>query len=67
MNDENGASEFIPRDQALPPARPDEVLPDTLQLIPLQGRPYFPVLVQPVIVDADPCGCAGIWAGRDSR
>ncbi len=56
MNDENGASEFIPRDQALPPARPDEVLPDTLQLIPLQGRPYFPVLVQPVIVDADPWG-----------
>jgi ATP-dependent Lon protease len=55
MNEESGA-EFIPRDQAQPPARPQEVLPETLQLIPLKHRPYFPVLVQPVVVDKDPWG-----------
>ncbi len=49
-------SEFIPRDSDQAPARPDEVLPDTLQLIPLTSRPYFPVLVQPVIVDQEPWG-----------
>lgn len=53
----NGATEFIPRDQnegTQPPARTDEVLPDTLQLIPLTSRPYFPVLIQPIVVDQDP-------------
>ena len=57
MNDDSN-SEFIPRDQGgmQPPARPDEVLPDTLQLIPLSTRPYFPVLVQPVVVDSKPWG-----------
>ena len=58
MSDE---SEFIPRDQATgggtqAPARPDEVLPDTLQLVPLGARPYFPVLVQPIVVDKEPWG-----------
>ncbi len=55
--DPNGTTEFIPRDQnegAQPPARTDEVLPDTLQLIPLTSRPYFPVLIQPIVVDQDP-------------
>ena len=59
MNDsnENGDhSEYIPRDGQLEIARPEEVLPDTLQLIPLGERPYFPVLVQPVVVDLDPWG-----------
>lgn len=56
MNEEAGA-EFIPRGQDnTQVARPDEVLPDTLQLIPLSSRPYFPVLVQPVVVDKDPWG-----------
>jgi len=55
------SSEFIPHDgkPSTAIARPDEVLPDTLQLIPLASRPYFPVLVQPIVVDQDPWG-AGI-------
>lgn len=53
---DNGTSEFIPRHMDKQLARPDEVLPDTLQLIPLTSRPYFPVLVQPIVVDQDPWG-----------
>ncbi len=55
-DNESSTTEFIPHhaDQQL--AKPDEILPDTLQLIPLQGRPYFPVMVQPVVVDQDPWG-----------
>lgn len=53
---ENDSPEFIPRGKDHQLARPDEVLPDTLQLIPLSTRPYFPVLVQPVVVDVDPWG-----------
>ncbi|MAI42399.1 MAG: endopeptidase La [Gammaproteobacteria bacterium] len=49
-------SEYIPRDGQNEIARPDEVLPDTLQLIPLSERPYFPVLVQPIVVNAEPWG-----------
>lgn len=56
-------SEFIPKDaneaeasasKAL--ARPDSALPETLQIIPLNDRPYFPVLVQPLVVDETPWG-----------
>lgn len=53
---EDSSTEFIPRDQTQAPARPDEVLPETIQLVPLRYRPYFPVLVQPVVVDQDPWG-----------
>ncbi len=53
---DSGSSEFIPHHMEKQLARPDEVLPDTLQLIPLVSRPYFPVLVQPVVVDQDPWG-----------
>ena len=57
MNNDNGdSSEYIPREGQQEIARPDEVLPDTLQLIPLGDRPYFPVLVQPVVVDLEPWG-----------
>ena len=52
--DQTGGAEFIPGDQAQPPARTDEVLPDTLQLVPLTSRPYFPVLTQPIVVDQEP-------------
>jgi ATP-dependent Lon protease len=55
----NNNSEFIPRDGQLEIARPEEVLPDTLQLIPLSSRPYFPVLVQPIVLDQEPWG-AGV-------
>ena len=53
---DNGNSEFIPHHRDKQLARPDQVLPDTLQLIPLASRPYFPVLVQPIVVDQDPWG-----------
>ncbi len=53
---ENDSSEFIPHQNDHQLAKPDEVLPNTLQLIPLASRPYFPVLVQPVVVDEDPWG-----------
>ena len=56
MSDAENGAEFIPKNKASPPARPDEVLPETLQLIPLESRPYFPVLVQPVVVDQNPWG-----------
>ena len=49
-------AEFIPRNLEHPPARPEAVLPATLQLVPLTSRPFFPVLVQPVVVDKTPWG-----------
>lgn len=56
-------SEFIPKGGEHPGdetsnalARPESVLPDTLQIIPLKDRPYFPVLVQPLVIDEDPWG-----------
>lgn len=58
QDDKTDANEFIPHtgspDHAL--VRPGDVLPDTLQLIPLTSGPYLPVLVQPVVVDSDPWG-----------
>ena len=62
---DDGNTEFIPHHVGKQLARPDEVLPDTLQLIPLISRPYFPVLVQPVVVDQDPWG-QGIRAVAES-
>ncbi|MET0378420.1 MAG: endopeptidase La [Spongiibacteraceae bacterium] len=35
---------------------PDAVLPSTLYLIPVPGRPFFPAQVQPVILDLKPWG-----------
>jgi ATP-dependent Lon protease len=54
MDDTSSNAEFIPRSDAQHPARPDEVLPETLHLVPLNSRPYFPVLIQPIVVDKDP-------------
>ena len=65
MNQPENSTEFIPKDKASPPARPEEILPETLQLIPLASRPYFPVLVQPVVVDQVPWG-EGIKVVADS-
>ncbi|MCV2401436.1 endopeptidase La [Marinomonas sp. C2222] len=33
-------------------ALPDDVLPDTLFILPISSRPFFPAQVQPVMVDA---------------
>ena len=52
----NNNSEFIRREELFEIAKPDEVLPDTLQLIPLSFRPYFPVLVRPIVLDQEPWG-----------
>ena len=35
---------------------PDAVLPSTLYLIPVPGRPFFPAQIQPVILDLKPWG-----------
>ncbi len=51
---DSDTTEFIPREGSRSPARPEEVLPDTLQLIPISGRPFFPVMVQPLVVDKTP-------------
>ena len=59
--------EYIPRDGQQEIARPDEVLPDTLQLIPLGERPYFPVLVQPIVVNVDPWGSGLQEAGETAH
>ena len=60
MSDE---SEFIPRDfeeegsaNAKALVHPDSIMPDTLQIIPLKDRPYFPVLIQPLVVNQEPWG-----------
>jgi ATP-dependent Lon protease len=55
---ENGTGEFLPHSDSghRDLARADEILPDTLQLIPIAGRPYFPVLVQPIVVEKEPWG-----------
>ena len=34
-------------------ALPDDVLPDTLFILPISSRPFFPAQVQPVMVDAE--------------
>ena len=55
MNDGNSdTTEFIPKEGSRSPARPEEVLPDTLQLIPVNTRPFFPVMVQPLVVNQVP-------------
>lgn len=62
LNMNESESEFIPHsaDQKTTEAkqggliRPEEILPETLHLIPLAGRPYFPVLIQPVVIDESP-------------
>ncbi len=60
-NDEDKtASELAPIDEsgqsvaeAMTPAVADDVLPDTLVLLPLPGRPFFPGQVQPIGLDPE--------------
>ncbi|MCB2385899.1 endopeptidase La [Thalassolituus alkanivorans] len=50
MSDEN--HEFISREEGAGAlALADDVLPETLYILPVNGRPFFPSQVQPVIVD----------------
>ncbi|MCD8521453.1 MAG: endopeptidase La [Saccharospirillaceae bacterium] len=50
MSDEH--HEFISReDDSGALALADDVLPETLHILPVNGRPFFPAQVQPVIVD----------------
>ena len=51
QHDELAADEVLPPEQQhdhAAPAVADDVLPDTLVLLPLPGRPFFPGQVQPV-------------------
>jgi len=42
-------------------ALPDDVLPETLYILPISSRPFFPAQVQPVMVDAEQ------WEGTVER
>ncbi len=45
---ELGADDVLPVEEAPAPAIAEDVLPDTLVLLPLPGRPFFPGQVQPI-------------------
>ena len=45
--------ELAKRGQNQPPAVAEDVLPDTLVLLPLPGRPFFPGQVQPVALNTE--------------
>jgi hypothetical protein len=63
----NEAAEVID-EQGHPPAVADDVLPDSLYLIPVPQRPFFPGQVQPVAMDADECqGAAAAEPAVQSR
>jgi ATP-dependent Lon protease len=51
-NEQPGDPEVVASvDQQHPPAVADEVLPDTLYIMPIPGRPFFPGQVQPVAIN----------------
>ena len=54
MSDQDNSSEFIPKENPQIPAKAGEILPDTLQVVPLDARPYFPVLIQPLVIAKEP-------------
>ncbi|MEE2914462.1 MAG: endopeptidase La [Pseudomonadota bacterium] len=55
--DENEQGEYIPHTTVGSSlARPDDLLPETIQIIPVTARPFFPVLVQPVVLEKEPWG-----------
>ncbi len=55
--DDNEQGEFIPHQTGGSSlVRPDDLLPDTIQIVPVTARPFFPVLVQPVVLEKDPWG-----------
>ena len=47
-HDEVGGEEVITVEQGSTPAVAEDVLPETLVLLPLPGRPFFPGQVQPI-------------------
>ena len=55
--DDNEQGEYIPHQTGGSLlARPDDLLPETIQIIPVTARPFFPVLVQPVVLEKEPWG-----------
>jgi ATP-dependent Lon protease len=50
------AASGAPADTGTSLVVPDAVLPSTLYLIPVPGRPFFPAQIQPVILDMKPWG-----------
>jgi len=50
---ELGAEDVITVDQPSAPAVAEDVLPETLVLLPLPGRPFFPGQVQPIGLNPD--------------
>ena len=54
MNDEQGAK--AGQGSQASPAVADEVLPDTIYLMPVPNRPFFPGQVQPVAINPEEWG-----------
>jgi len=53
----NDKQEFIGKeDNSGNLALPDDILPDHLLVLPVNGRPFFPAQVQPIIISADVWG-----------
>jgi ATP-dependent Lon protease len=50
---EFGADDVMPAGGDKAPAVAEDVLPDTLVLLPLPGRPFFPGQVQPIGLNPD--------------
>jgi ATP-dependent Lon protease len=48
-------------------AVPDDVLPDTLHILPIGSRPYFPGQVQPVVVNLEKWGSTLKAVARDGN
>ncbi|MFT2110210.1 endopeptidase La [Marinomonas sp. 2405UD68-3] len=61
LDDDAADNESIVIDDPKALALPEDVLPETLYLLPVSSRPFFPAQVQPVMVDADP------WEGTLER
>ena len=52
---ELGAEDVITVEQGSTPAVAEDVLPETLVLLPLPGRPFFPGQVQPIGLNPEQC------------
>ena len=57
QHEQDGAGEVVDSaDEQHTPAVADDVLPDTLHLMPIPNRPFFPGQVQPVAINATQWG-----------
>ena len=69
MNDKDQAidGEVEPPEEEQAPAVADDVLPDTLYLMPIPNRPFFPGQVQPVAINPNEWGTTIKAVAKDGR